>query len=118
VAEPVESTISAVATQHLSGRYFLIALRGEWDLYNRPELEAGLLAAAATAERLLVLDLSRATFVDSSVLGALVEARKRLDDEVQMAVVAEDRQIRKIFEITGLDRVFTLHDTFEEALSF
>lgn len=32
---------------------------------------------------------SRATFIDSSVLGALVEPRKRLDDDVQMAVVDE-----------------------------
>lgn len=115
MAEPAGDTTSAVATQHVRGGYFLIALRGEWDLYNRPELEAALLAAAA-AERLVVVDLSRATFIDSTVLGALVEARKRLDDQVEMAVVAEDRQIRKVFEITGLDQVFVLHDTLEEAL--
>jgi anti-sigma B factor antagonist len=115
MSEPVENATSAVATQHVHGRYFVIALRGEWDLYNRPELEAALRAAAEAAERLVVLDLSRATFIDSSVLGALVESRKHLDDAVQMAVVAEDHQIRKVFEITGLDQVFALHETFEAA---
>ncbi len=115
MAEPAEDTISAVATQHVRGGYFLIALRGEWDLFNRPELEAALQAAAEAGARVIVLDLSKATFIDSSVLGALVESRNHLDDGVRMAVVAEDRQIRKVFEITGLDQVFTLHDTLEAA---
>src|SRR5207302_636822 len=83
------------------------ALRGEWDLYNRPELEAALLEAEAADESLVVLDLSRATFIDSSVLGALVDARKRLQERVRIAVVAEDRQLRKVFEITGTDAVIT-----------
>jgi anti-sigma B factor antagonist len=93
---------------------FLIALRGEWDLYNRPELESALRAAEASGERVVALDLSRATFIDSSVLGALVEARKRLDEQSRIAVVAADRQIRKVFEITGLDSVFALHETLDE----
>lgn len=114
MAEPAQGPTSRIATEHEGGRYFLIALRGEWDLYNRPELEAALLQAEAAAESLIVLDLSRATFIDSSVLGALVEARKRLEERVEIAVVAEDRQIRKVFEITGLDSVFALHESLAE----
>ncbi len=114
MAEPVQESPSTIATEHESGRYFLIALRGEWDLYNRPQLVAALLEAEAAAESLVVLDLSRATFIDSSVLGALVEARKRLQDRVKISVVAEDRQLRKVFEITGLDGVFALHESLAE----
>lgn len=109
-----QGTSSTIATEHKSGRYFLIALRGEWDLYNRPELEQALLAAEAAAESLVVIDLSHATFIDSSVLGALVEARKRLQERVKIAVVAQDRQIRKVFEITGLDAVFAMHESLDE----
>jgi anti-sigma B factor antagonist len=114
VAEPAQQTTSTIATQHERGRYFLIALRGEWDLYNRPQLDAALLEAEAAAESVVVLDLSRATFIDSSVLGALVEARKRLQDRIRISVVAEDRQLRKVFEITGLDGVFALHESLAE----
>jgi len=114
VAEPAQGTTSLIATEHERGRWFLIALRAEWDLYNRPELDAALVEAEAAREPLVVLDLSHATFIDSSVLGALVEARKRLGEGVEIAVVAEDRQIRKVFEITGLDAVFTLHATLGE----
>ena len=113
MAEPAQGP-SRIATEHERGRWFLIGLRGEWDLYDRPELDAALRAAEASGERLIVLDLARATFIDSSVLGALVETRKRLDGNVGIAVVAEDRQIRKVFEITGLDSVFTLHGTRSE----
>ena len=113
MAEPAQGMSSTIATEHEGGRYFLIALRGEWDLYNRPELEAALLAAEASAEPLVVLDLSHATFIDSSVLGALVEARKRLLERVKIAIVAQDRQIRKVFEITGLDGVFAVHESLD-----
>ena len=114
MVEPAQGTSSTIATEHEGGRYFLIALRGEWDLYNRPELDAALLEAEAAAESLVVLDLSRATFIDSSVLGALVEARKRMQERVRISVVAKDRQIRKVFEITGLEGVFELHESLAE----
>jgi anti-sigma B factor antagonist len=114
VAEPAQETTSTIATSHEAGRYFVIALRGEWDLYNRPQLEAALLEAEAAAESLVVLDLTHATFIDSSVLGALVEARKRMQERVRIAVVAEDRQIRKVFQITGLDGVFALHESLAD----
>jgi anti-sigma B factor antagonist len=113
VAEPVQQSTSRIETKREPGR-FLIVLRGEWDLYNRPELETALRAAEASGERVVVVELSRATFIDSSVLGALVEARKRLDEGGRIAVIAADRQIRKVFEITGLDSVFTLHETLDE----
>lgn len=114
MAEPAQGSMSTIATEHEAGRSFVIALRGEWDLYNRPELDAALLEAEAAGEARLVIDLSHATFIDSSVLGALVEARKRLQERVAIAVVAEDRQIRKVFEITGLDQVFSLHETLDD----
>jgi anti-sigma B factor antagonist len=111
VAEPAQESKSRLETE--PGRC-VIALHGEWDLYNRPELERALRRAELSGEQVIVIDLSQATFIDSSVLGALVEARKRLAEGSRIAVVAADRQIRKVFEITGLASVFTLHETLEE----
>jgi anti-sigma B factor antagonist len=114
VAEPAQEPRPILATSHERGRAFTIALSGEWDLYNRPELDEALAAARASGESLVVLDLSRATFIDSSVLGALVETRKQMNGTGSIAIVAADRQIRKVFEITGLDSVFTLHESLDE----
>ena len=65
----------------------------------------------------LVLDLSRMTFVDSMVLGVFLGAMKRLRARGgRLRVVAPHNDIRRIFEMTLLDRVFELDETREAAL--
>ena len=65
----------------------------------------------------IVVDLSEATFIDSTTLGVLVGGVKRLRPAGgALALVCTDQNITKIFEITGLDRVFPIHETREEAL--
>ena len=63
------------------------------------------------------VDLSKATFIDSTTLGVLVGGVKRLRPAGgSLALVCTDENITKIFEITGLDRVFPIHSSREEAL--
>jgi anti-sigma B factor antagonist len=65
----------------------------------------------------VVVDFSNTTFIDSTTLGVLVGGVKRLrQNDGQLSLVCSDRNITKIFEITGLDRVFTIHGTREEAV--
>ena len=62
----------------------------------------------------LIVDLSAATFVDSMTLGVVLGAVKRLrPNGGGIAVVCESPHIRRIFEITLLDRVFALHETLD-----
>jgi len=66
----------------------------------------------------VIVDFSDTTFIDSTTLGVLVGGVKRLrTNEGQLSLVCSDRNITKIFEITGLDRVFTIFPTRDEALS-
>ena len=66
----------------------------------------------------VVVDLSEATFIDSTTLGVLVGGVKRLRPSGgSLALVCTDQNIQKIFEITGLDRVFPIHETREAALA-
>jgi anti-sigma B factor antagonist len=65
----------------------------------------------------IVVDLTEATFIDSTTLGVLVGGVKRLRPSGGgLALVCTDQNITKIFEITGLDRVFPIHETRDEAL--
>jgi anti-sigma B factor antagonist len=65
----------------------------------------------------LVLDLSETTFVDSMTLGVLLGSVKRLRATGgRLDVIVPRPDIRRIFEITMLDRVFDLHATLEQAL--
>jgi anti-sigma B factor antagonist len=65
-----------------------------------------------------VVDLSEATFIDSTTLGVLLGTLKRLRTVGgEIALVCTDRNIRKIFEITLLDRVFPLFESRDAAVS-
>ena len=63
----------------------------------------------------VVVDLSDTTFIDSMTLGVLLGAVKRLRPRGGQLVVCSDPNIRKIFEITLLDRVFALYSSREAA---
>jgi anti-sigma B factor antagonist len=66
----------------------------------------------------VIVDFSDTTFIDSTTLGVLVGGVKRLrSNDGQLSLVCNDRNITKIFEITGLDRVFTIYATRDEALN-
>jgi anti-sigma B factor antagonist len=95
----------------------VIELGGEVDLYTAPEFKQQLLDVIDQGGRDVVVDLSSTTFIDSTTLGVLVGGVKRLrTNEGQLSLVCSDRNITKIFEITGLDRVFTIHATREAAV--
>jgi anti-sigma B factor antagonist len=65
----------------------------------------------------VIVDFSDTTFIDSTTLGVLVGGVKRLrTNEGQLSLVCSDRNITKIFEITGLDRVFTIYGSRDEAV--
>ena len=95
----------------------MISLSGEVDLYTAPEFKQQLLEVIEQGGRDVIVDLSNTTFIDSTTLGVLVGGVKRLrTNEGQLSLVCSDRNITKIFEITGLDRVFAIHPTLDAAL--
>jgi anti-sigma B factor antagonist len=107
-----------VDTERIDELTAVIAVAGEVDLYTAPELKRELVAAIDQGVRKVVVDLSEATFIDSTTLGVLLSGVKRLRPlGGELAVVCTDRNIRKIFEITLLDRVFTIVDTRDEAFA-
>jgi anti-sigma B factor antagonist len=96
----------------------VIELGGEVDLYTAPEFKERLVELIESGKKRIVVDLSKATFIDSTTLGVLVGGVKRLRPSGgSLALVCTDQNITKIFEITGLDRVFPIHDSRDEALS-
>ena len=106
-----------IKTEELSNDAYVIALTGEVDLYTAPEFKERMVELIESGKKQIVVDLSKATFIDSTTLGVLVGGVKRLRPAGgQLALVCTDENITKIFEITGLDRVFPIHSSREEAL--
>ena len=106
-----------IKTEHADGDVYVIALTGEIDLYTAPEFKQQLLDVIEKGGKQVVVDLTDTTFIDSTTLGVLVGGVKRLrPNGGQLSIVCSDRNITKIFEITGLNRVFPIHETRAEAL--
>lgn len=57
----------------------------------------------------IVLDLSRVTFIDSSGLGAVVAAMKQTGAPGRFELAGLTRNVEKVFALTRMDRVFTIH---------
>jgi anti-sigma B factor antagonist len=106
-----------IKTEELGDSNYVISLAGEVDLYTAPEFKQQLLDAIAKGAKHVVVDFSDTTFIDSTTLGVLVGGVKRLrGNDGHLSLVCNDRNITKIFEITGLDRVFEIYATRDEAL--
>jgi anti-sigma B factor antagonist len=95
----------------------VIELGGEIDLYTAPEFKERMSEIIDEGKTRVVVDLSQATFIDSTTLGVLVGGVKRLRPAGgSLSLVSTDENITKIFEITGLDRVFPIHASRQDAL--
>jgi anti-sigma B factor antagonist len=106
-----------IKTEELGNGAWLIALTGEVDLYTAPEFKQQLLEVIGQGGKEVIVDLSDTTFIDSTTLGVLVGGVKRLrPNGGQLSLVCSDRNITKIFEITGLNKVFPIYESRVEAV--
>ncbi len=106
-----------ITTEQLHDGAWVISIAGEVDLYTAPEFKQQLLDVIANGGKQVIVDFTDTTFIDSTTLGVLVGGVKRLrTNEGQLSLVCSDRNITKIFEVTGLDRVFTIYPTRPEAV--
>jgi anti-sigma B factor antagonist len=94
----------------------VVSLAGELDLYNAEDVRAALLEACGDEPDVLVLDLAEVTFIDSTALGVLIEARSRLADRSGFRLAAPGLETRRALEVSGLDKHFSVFDTVADAL--
>jgi anti-sigma B factor antagonist len=107
----------SLSTRMVAG-HLVLEVGGEVDLYTAPELRERLTALVEGGNRRIVVDLGRVEFLDSTGLGVLVGALRRLRGvDGELALVCAQERLLKIFRITGLDRVFTLYDSVDAATS-
>jgi anti-sigma B factor antagonist len=106
-----------LTTAEIGSDEVVLALQGDVDLYTAPELKAELIRLIEVGTTRIIVDLTAATFIDSTTLGVLLGALKRLRPAGgELSIVCPDPNIRKIFQITLLDRVFSIYETRENAL--
>lgn len=92
----------------------VVAVAGEVDIATAPLLRAELTTQLAQSPVVLVVDLREVTFFDSSGIGALLAAHHRAAD---LRVVADRPAVLRTLHFSGMDTVFRVHPTLEDALA-
>ena len=96
----------------------VVSLTGEHDLTTAPLLRERMEEAIGRRSGVLV-DLTRAQFIDSSIIGVVLEGRRMAEEEgIGFAAALEDGDpaVRRVLEVTGLDTNLPVHPSVEAAL--
>ena len=95
----------------------VIAVRGEIDISSAAQVKLAARNAVVAGHRRIVLDLTDATFLDSTGLGAIIGLARLVRPDGDVAIVNIDANIARTFEITGLNEIFAVRRTRPEAIA-
>jgi anti-sigma B factor antagonist len=96
----------------------IVAVGGEIDVYTAPKLRDKITELVAGGAYDLVVDMQEVEFLDSTGLGVLVGGLKKVRAHSgSLQLVCNQDRLLKIFRITGLAKVFVIHDSADEALA-
>lgn len=99
------------------GEYSVLSVRGEVDVSTAPRFRERLIELVNDGRCKVVADLSEVDFLDSTGLGVLVGGLKRLrSHDGDLTLVCPQSRILKVFEITGLTQVFSIHESVDAAV--
>jgi anti-sigma B factor antagonist len=104
-------------SQQTVGGYPVLSVRGEADISSAQQLRDGLGDLVSSDAKAVIVDLTAITFLDSTGLGVLVEARNAaVEVGSALPIACDDGRILKLFRITGLDNVFEIHPSVDAAV--
>jgi anti-sigma B factor antagonist len=96
----------------------IVDVEGEIDVYTAPRLRELLIELVNVGNYQIVVNMEKVEFLDSTGLGVLVGGLKRVRaHDGSLDLVCTQERILKIFRITGLTKVFGIHDTVDEAIA-
>jgi anti-sigma B factor antagonist len=108
----------SITTETIDDQVAAVAVTGYVDFDAAPALKHSLVDCIEDGRSQLVVDLAEAGFIDSTAIGVLVGALKRLQESGgSLVVVCANENVQSIFELVGLDEVITLHRSRDDAIS-
>jgi anti-sigma B factor antagonist len=99
------------------GRWTVVSVQGELDLYTAPQLRETVLGLDAGSAPHIAIDLSDVGFIDSSGLGAIIACLKHVrEQDGQLALVTPAASpLTKLLALTGLDAAVPTVASIEDA---
>jgi anti-sigma B factor antagonist len=107
-----------ISARSLNASIPLIEMDGEVDVYTAPQLKQQMISLLEEGHNEMVVDLSKVEYLDSTALGVLIGGLKRVRErEGNLSLICPSPRIRRVFEITGLDKIFDIYNSEDEAKS-
>jgi len=112
-ADPTRALLTIA--EHRVGRRAVLSVAGEVDISTAAELRTAIETAGTRAFEVWV-DLSETTFMDSSGLHAMAQARARLAEaNIRLALICTDGPVLRVLNLAGFDRIFEIHPSLSDA---
>ena len=103
---------------HTTDDIEVVDVEGEIDVYTAPRLRELLIELVNNGHYQLVVNMEKVEFLDSTGLGVLVGGLKRVRaHDGSLDLVCTQERILKIFRITGLTKVFGIHESVDQAIA-
>jgi anti-sigma B factor antagonist len=114
----LEDSVDLKLDTHNKDGIEIVDVEGEIDVYTAPRLRELLIDLVNKQHYHLIVNMEKVEFLDSTGLGVLVGGLKRVRaHDGSLDLVCTQERILKIFRITGLTKVFGIHDTVDEAIA-
>lgn len=108
---------AAEVSIHEQGDTRVVEVVGEIDLRTAPQLLDAVLGALADVPRIVVVDLLGVSFLGSSGLAVLMQARQEAGERTQLRVVAEGPVTVRPLQVTALDQQLSLYSSRAAAMA-
>jgi anti-sigma B factor antagonist len=96
--------------------YTVVALAGECDVYTYDQLRGALESGVAGEARLLVVDLSGLSFMDSTGVQVLLDIRVMMNErDGRLVLVSPRATVARVLNLVGADQLIPVYDTIKEA---
>ena len=106
-----------VNVREAEGETYVVDLNGEIDVYTSPKVKDAIGDLIDKGHYNLVINLEKVRYIDSTGLGVLIGGLKRVREHGgTVNLVCTNPQIKKIFDITGLVKIFGIYDDEDAAM--
>lgn len=111
-------TIDINVESRKAGAWTVIDVEGEVDVFTAPKLREKIIALLDEGNDRLAVNLEKVLFMDSTGLGVLVGGLKRVKErDGELALAGAQGTVLRVLSVTGLNAVFPMHDSVEQATS-
>jgi anti-sigma B factor antagonist len=111
------SSVLSDFRRSVRNQWVVLALTGELDLGSAPRLHQTVVGEVASGHHHLVIDLSGVDFMDSTGLGSIIGALRRVRSHGgDLLLVCTEQRVLRVFEMCDLDRIFVFHVDVDSAV--